>query len=181
MTSGTIISGTSTTTESIPRSTPLESTPRSLASESTVLSGTRGSKSASGASSLRPHAAKPITHAVHHACPSKVIPSPPIASPSCHDGRPRRRVDVERGASYGPMARGSRQVAAELGGGGDAAQGAGEWGGRGGGVPAIVKRLAICSTFEEAAKCAQQQMTKRSIFAADGLLYYVFEMIILDN
>lgn len=46
-------------------------------------------------------------------------------------------------------------------------------------APAFVKRLAICSTFEDAANCAQQRMVERS--GDGGLLYYALQMIILDT
>jgi hypothetical protein len=49
------------------------------------------------------------------------------------------------------------------------------------GAPARVKRIAICSTFEQAAICAQRRMTERSGFSTDGILYYVLDMIMLDT
>jgi hypothetical protein len=48
------------------------------------------------------------------------------------------------------------------------------------GAPARVRRLAICSTFEQAAICAQQRMTERSS-EGGGILYYVLDMIMLDT
>jgi len=48
------------------------------------------------------------------------------------------------------------------------------------GAQALVRRLAVCSTFENAAICARQAMTERS-GETSGILYYVLDMIILDT
>ncbi len=48
------------------------------------------------------------------------------------------------------------------------------------GTPAHVKRIAICSTFEQAATCARQRITERS-GESGGIVYYVLDMVILDR